>query len=299
MNRLVGIELTRFTSRRSVRVFCVVALLAMVAAGSLTFAFSDRDVAGATVQARRAATQEHEACLRGEIDPHERPPGFVPSRDCIAPDLSEVTGDPRFHLTSLRDILGGTAAMLVLIGLAIGASSIGAEWHHRTMTTALTWEARRARLVVGKMAAAAIATSAGVLVLLTLLSLALAPAAVFRGTASGVSGSWFLSVAGLALRGSLLAGMGAVVGAALATISRNTALAIGISFGWLTAVENIIRGVRPQWQSWTFGDNAASLVAPGGEESLRTSLGGGVILTVYVAALAAIAIVSFRRRDVA
>ncbi len=80
---------------------------------------------------------------------------------------------------------------------------------------------------------------------------------------------------------------------------RNTALALGISFAWLAVVENMIRGLRPKWEPWLIGNNAASFVAPGEEGAVRSMLGGGVMLAIYALLIATIATQIFKRRDVA
>ena len=301
MKRLFGVEVARFLSRRSVRVFGMFLLLVVTTAGVLTFVFSNRNLAAATERARASATKDYQACLRGEFapPPEELPAGFDPAKACAPPDLSQVTADPRFHLTSLRDVLGGASAALVMLGLGLGASGFGAEWHHRTIATLLTWESRRGRVAVAKLAAAAAVVFLGVLAIEALLSAALVPAAAFRGSTSGTTASWLAGVIGVALRGASLAAMGAVLGGAIATIVRNTALALGISFAWLAVVEGTIRGVRPRWQPWLIGDNATAFVAPAGEGVVRTALGGGVVLAVYVLLIAALATEIFKRRDVA
>jgi hypothetical protein len=299
MKRLFGVEVARFLSRRSVRFFGTFLLLVVTTAGVLTFVFSTRDLAAATERARTAATSDYQACLRGEFGHEEMPAGFDPAKACAAPDLTQVTADPRFHLTSLQDVLGGASVALVMLGLGLGASSFGAEWHHRTIATLLTWEPRRVRVAVAKLAAAAVVVFIGVLAIEALLSFALIPAAAFRGTTSGTTASWLAGVIGVGLRGAALGAMGAVLGGAIATIVRNTALALGISFAWLAVVENMIRGLRPKWEPWLIGNNAASFVAPGEEGAVRSMLGGGVVLAIYALLIAALATQIFKRRDVA
>ena len=301
MKRLFGVEVARFISRRSVRVFAVFVLLTVTTAGFLTFVFSHRNLEAATERARVAATQDYQACLRGEFapPPDEMPAGFDPTKACMAPDLSQITADPRFHLTSLKAVLGGASGALVMLGLGLGASGFGAEWHHRTIATLLTWESRRVRVAVAKLAASAVIVFLGVLAIQALLSVALIPAAAFRGTTAGTSGSWLAGVIGVGLRGASLAAMGAVLGGAVATIVRSTAVALGITFAWLAVIESAIRGLRPRWQPWLIGDNATAFIDPSGEGVVRTMLGGGVVLAVYVLLIATLATQIFKRRDVA
>lgn len=300
MKNLLSVEISRFTSRRAVRVFLGGAILGLVGAGALTFAFSSRDVAGATQRARAQAVREYEACLRGEFapPPEELPPGFDPKEACQTTDPSQITADPRFHLKSLRDVLAGASGPLVLVGLILGASFVGAEWHHRTMTTLLTWEPRRVRVALAKFAACAAVVTLAVAAYQALLGGVLVPAAVFRGTTAGTSASWLGGVVGVGLRGALMAGLASVLGGAVALVARNSAFAMGVWFAWLAVLEGIIRGVKPAWTRWLIGDNAASLVAGTGEGP-RTTYGAGILLALYVVAAAALATASFRSRDVA
>ena len=299
MKRLFGVEVTRFLSRRSVRFFGVFLLLIVMTAGVLTFVFSNRDIAAATQRERAAVTKDYEACLRGEFEHEEPPSGFNPVKDCASPDLTQVTADPRFHITALRDVFAGASIAMVMLGLGLGASFIGGEWHHRTMTTLLTWESRRIRVIAMKLVASAVAVFTGVIAFEALLGASLLPAAVFRGTTAGATSSWLGGLIGVGLRGATLAAMGAILGGAIATVARNSALALGISFAWIAVVENMIRGLRPKWEPWLIGNNAASFIAPGEEGAVRSMLGGGVVLAIYVILIAALASQTFNRRDVA
>lgn len=288
MKRLFEMEVARFLSRRAVRVFGVLLILAVIVAGSLTFAFSNRDVDGARARAATEAAAGYEECLRHTGD----------AKDCVVhPD--DLLVDPRFHLTSLRDVFGGAGVAMVMLGLALGASFIGAEWHHRTLTTLLTWESRRIRVLAMKLAASAAVAFAAVIAFQAMLGAALVPAAAFRGSTEGATAAWLGGVIGIGFRVATLAAIGAVLGGAIAAVTRNTAIALGISFAWLAVVEGIIRGLRPRWQPWLIGDNATAFVAPADASVVRTILGGGVVLAIYVLLVALIAGRVFQQRDVA
>lgn len=288
MNRLVLVELSRFISRRAVRVFGMLLLLGVLLAGTLTFVLSHRDVEGATRAARASAAEEHAAC---EQDPHNE-------GGCGELDLSQVTADPRFHLDGLDDVFRGASIAFVMLGLGLGASFVGAEWHHRTMTGLLTWEPRRVRVAAAKFAAVGGAVFLSVLAFEALVGGALIPAAVFRGTTQGADAGWLAQTFGVALKGAALASMGSLLGAALAFVARNSAVALGIAFGWLAVGENMIRNLRPGLMRWLIGDNAVSFIAPS-FDAPRSAAGGAVVVTVYVLAAALIATRVFRRRDLA
>lgn len=296
---LVGVEGRRFASRRLVRVVVGAGLIGIVLAGTLTYARSNRDVDGATARARAAAVAEHEACLRGEFpDYHEAQPGAGVEVTCGEFDAAQVTADPRFHLTGLTDGLAGSAALIAVIGLVLGASSIGAEWHHRTMTTTLTWEPRRIRVALAKLAAAASIVFVGALAFQALLGAALYPAALFRGTLQGTTTAWFTDLSGIVLRGAVLAGLAAAIGGAIALIGRNTAAALGVGFVWMTVIEGMLRGGVRGSRPWLLGENATGFVVAG-TEAARSILGSGIMLALYGTVLVSIAVEAFRRRDVA
>jgi hypothetical protein len=168
------------------------------------------------------------------------------------------------------------------------------------MATWLTWEPRRNRVLVAK-AVAAMATAFGLTVVLQLLlGVALLPAAIFRGSMSGVDSTWSLEVAGALARGATAAALMALLGLSLAGLGRNTAAALGAGFVYLAVVENLVRGLRPQWMPWLLTDNAARFVAAGppGFPTGRTTTESAILVVVYAAALFGAALVAFRTRDV-
>ncbi len=303
MTRLVGVELRRMLSRRMARVFAVAAVIVVIVVGTITFFVSNRDAAGATVRARAGAAQEHAECLagRGGPLPEEIPPGVSREQLCGEIDPSQIEIDPRFHLASFLDIAKGSSAPFIILSVILGASFIGAEWSHRTIGTMLTWEPRRVRVLLAKAIACAVVMLLAAIVLEVLLGLALVPAAVWRGTTAGIDGSWFGSVSAAVLRASVVAGLGSAIGIALASIARSTVAAVGVMFADLAVIEGILRGLKPQWQRWLLGDNAAIFVAGGGMEGAfnpRSTTGAVVLLSLYTAGLVLVAAAVFRRRDV-
>jgi ABC-2 type transport system permease protein len=296
MNALLAVELRRFRSRRSAVVIAGAAILALILGASLTFALSNRNIAGATEKARARATAEYQDCVRNVKGADGSM--FGESGKCEMPDLSTVTADPRFKLVKLPEVLSNVSGFLIIVGLVLGASFVGAEWHHRTMALTLTWEPRRVRVALAKIVAAAASVMVGALILQILLSSALLPAAFFRGTTEGISSSWVGHTISVGIRSAAAAGIATSLGAALALIARNTAFAIGIWFVWFAVLEGIVRQAKPGWERWLIGDNTAGFIA-GGADAPRTGWGSGILLGVYVAVAAWLAVSSFARRDVA
>ena len=67
--------------------------------------------------------------------------------------------------SDLPDVLRGLAFIAILIGLVIGASSVGASWQSGTITTMLTWEPRRIRVAIVR----AFVVAVGVFLLVAIL----------------------------------------------------------------------------------------------------------------------------------
>jgi hypothetical protein len=212
----------------------------------------------------------------------------------------EVGADPRFPLTMLPDILKGTSIPLIIAGWLLGASFIGADWRAGTITTLLTWEPRRARVILAKVLACAVSVFALGMALQAFLGGVLSLDAVLRGTTEGVDASWWRETGGVAIRAATLASVASVIGFAVASIGRNTAAALGAGFAYIAVVENLVRGLRPGWQRWLFSDNAAVFITGGnvGFSFQRTVLQALALLAVYAAALFTVSVVMFRSRDV-
>jgi len=307
MTALLSVEARRFLARRLVRVLVGLAVFGMLLAGTVLFAKSHRLAPGrerallAQAEANWEATVQ--ACQSGRfgIPPSEIPPGESLQQFCEQVVGPVQVQDPGFHLTSLHDVYLVTNALLIALFTLLAASFVGAEWHAGTVTTLLTWEPRRLRVFLAKILSAAAIAFVGFVALQAVLGAALAPAAIFRGTSDGADAAWFRSVAGLVLRAGAVAAMGAAVASSLAFIGRNTAAALGVAFGYIAVIEPILRGVKPKWQPWLVYDNVATFIVGHAAEFTvrpRTPTGAGLLVGVYVVALAAVAAGFFLRRDV-
>jgi len=205
-----------------------------------------------------------------------------------------------FRLVSMPDVPLGTAFPLVVIGWLLGASFIGAEWHAGTVTTLLTWEPRRVRVVLAKAIVGIVAVFALTLALQVVLTAFLALAASLNGSTTGAEG-WLTETGAVAVRVSLLAALAGAIGFAFAAVGRNTAAALGAGFAYVVVVENLVRGLRPEWSRWLFGENAGLfLLGPSNDFPYleRSQLGAGIYLTLLSAILMGAATIFFRTRDV-
>ncbi len=210
--------------------------------------------------------------------------------------------DGRFRLRSLKGILQGTTAPLIVVAWVIGASVIGSDWQSRTITTVLTWEPRRARVLLTKAFACIVVAAAFAVLAQALLGLALLPATYLHGTTAGAGGDWFRSVLGVLLRGTGLVAIAAAVGFSVASIGRNTAAALGIGFAYFLVIENVVGSFLEDFRRWLVLGNAIVLVSgqdSGGEVIGRSVPVAALYLTAVAIGLLAVATMVFRRRDVA
>lgn len=305
---LFSAELRRAASRRLTRLVAVAALLGIVIAGIVVFAKSHRP-GGSFAEEQRTYEQLVERCVRGDLEgfplarPGEEGPPIDPSdRDefCRFSGFIQPPGDPAFALTKLRDVLRGTTVPLIIAAFLLAASLIGAEWRAGTVTTALTWEPKRVRLLLTK-AAAAVTVGVGLfLAVQILLSLFLSPAAVFRGTTAGADADFYRSLAGILARGSLMVAVAAAAGFSIGATGRNTAAALGIGFAYLAIVEGMLAGPIPRLRRWLVVGN--SIVWVSGEEAFdiagRSVAGAGALLAIYGTLAVAAATAIFKARDV-
>jgi hypothetical protein len=305
MNGLFAGELQRVLSRRLVRVLAILAVVGVAVAGVLVFLNTQKADPGVVAAGRRAAQARFAQCQRSQVarapvapDAKARPGG----PDGSAVPCRSTYHDPRFRLSRLRGILQGTSAPLIVVGFLIGASVIGADWQSRTVTTLLTWEPRRARVLLTKALACVVVAAAFALAVDLLTAGALLPSAWLHGTTAGTGGAWLRSVGGVVLRGMAVVSIATVIGFAVASIGRNTAAALGIGFAYFLVVENVVGSLVADVRRWLLLGNAIVLISGkdgGGEVAGRSVVAAALFLTAVAVVLLAGATVVFARRDVA
>ena len=304
MTRIIAVELKRFAWRRSFRVFGLLALCGIALAAIIVFVRSDPtpERLGAGRIARQGFVEDCVRSFEG-AGPEAVPAGFESVEDyCRTQVVPSGVEDPRFRFTSMADVFEGTSVPLIILGLALGASFIGAEWHVGTITTLLTWEPRRVRVMVGKVLALVVAVFTSAVALQAILGLTLWPVAVLRGTTEGVDATWLAETTVVVARGALIAALAATLGFSIASVARNTTTALVIGFVYFAVAEGLLRGFRPKWQPWLIGDNAAAFVTAD-PDSIFMVQGHGMlasllVVAAYAVGLTALATMWFRARDV-
>lgn len=260
---LLATEIRRCLARRAVRVLVCVGVLLIVVVGVVTFAVtSPDDIAGA--------------------DP-------TPLR---LTDLWHPVGDSIF----------GMGLVILAMGAVIGgAVVVGGEWKAGTVTTLLTWEARRVRVVTARLVACGLLAAAIGCGLAALLVLVLLPGILVKGTTEGADAAWALALLGAMGRGLVLAALSAVLGAAIASLGRGTTAALVAVMAYLIVIEPVLRAWWPRRAGWLVGENAATFFTGRTMEGVafsRQPIEAGLILAAYALVVAGVATATFARRDV-
>ena len=295
-------ELHRMWSRRLLKVLGALVMVAMVVGAGITFVQSNRDAGALRRQAELEQRRTIQSCVRGDFDPPGRNRNGASRQSRCERFIGEdAVPDPRFQYVDLQAIILGTSPLLAILSLLLGASFVGAEWQKGTITTALTWEPRRVRLLATKFTAIALVGVAFVVLMHLFLAAVMGMVAVLAGDTEGVNGTWARETAGFSVRVAAVGGLTAVVGCAIATVGRNTTAALGVAFVYFGVLEGLIRGFRPKWQPWLLGDNAIQFISGqpgGGPIADKTTTAVALTLLLYAAVFITVAAVFFNRRDV-
>jgi ABC-2 type transport system permease protein len=301
-------------SRRAARVLAVLTLLAVLGALGITLASTDRPTPAELARAERQAAATLQQLERDEARCRESAPASEPAVDCASftadpPPASAFLPRPTFTAGALADLLGFVAGLAAFGGFLVGATVGGADWGARSMGLLLAWEPRRTRvfgmrlgvLVVGALA---VATAA--------LAIAATGGALIVTQQGGWGGVGLGGLAGPAARGLVLVPLAAAAAYGLAMLARNTGFALGVAAGYVLVVETVAQNTWAWGSQWLVQTNAFVVLEgsptrwvvgarPGGEAILVTITPGRALLTllVWVGVIAALALVAFRRRDVA
>lgn len=198
-------------------------------------------------------------------------------------------------------VIATTAVLTYLLVIVIGASAVGAEYRAGTVTTILTWEPRRVRLLIVRLAATALVAMAFFLIVHLVVVGGWALGASIRGETRGADVAFWGELATVLARATLLAGVLAVLSGAIATVGRNTAAAMGVWFGYLIVVEAIVRGRLENLVPWFLTGNAGAFFAwePVRQNGHVITAGSGAArMALYFVLIGGAAVAVFARRDV-
>ena len=330
-------ELRRRWRRRLVVLFGVGYLGLLLAGLAVVFATSSKDDAGARAEAQVRYEQVLADCQRYQ---QERPPPGSPEGPPAGfeePPCEEQIGtvenfyyDPRFRVVEqLPELIVGSSVTWAMVAFLVGASALGADWSSRTLPALLTWEPRRVRVLLTKLAAVLLAVG---LVAVLVQAITFAGGWLtgsLRGTFERVApypeappappNVWELMLHQSG-RGILLALITVTMGFAAAGFFRATAGAVGLGFAYFVLGEFGLRALRPRWEPWLFTSNVGGLLERGGlhlqlllpgfsyengnlsEESFYqvhlNNLEAGLYLAGVAVAMLVLALLLFRRREI-
>ncbi len=235
---LVRAELRRLRLRRLL-VLLALGYLALLLLGlTAQFFTHSRSDAGARAAAEQQAAEQRAGCERYRAE-FERnpPPGAGPDEGPPCEEIGAAQNyyfDPRYNVAAaLPGGVSATAGTFAVIAFVVGASAVGAEWSAKTLPGLLVWEPRRLRVLMAKLAALAMVVAALAALMQALTIGAGALTGSQRGTFAdvpGVPGGFWAALLLQSGRGVALALIGAVVGFAVATFTRNTGAALGLAF---------------------------------------------------------------------
>jgi ABC-2 type transport system permease protein len=321
--RLLGVELTRFRSRRAIVLILVAAAL-LTALVATTTIWDTRPVTAAEqARAEEMARAEAESPQFRQMmrDCEADPQGFmgpdatVESCQDMLPRPEWFTGRPAL---SLEDQNGeaGLAVIVMLAGLMIvvGTTFAGADWASGSVSNQVLFEPRRGRVWAAKAAAVLIGTLAATAVILAAYWVSLYLVAESRGITTGATVQE--DIRWSVLRGVVLAGVGATGAYALTMLLRHTVGTLATLFAYAVGGEILIATLPFEGIGrWSLSNNVFAWLQDGYEyfdqslpcaptveycsQTAYLSLdGAAVFLGALVLLVGAASLLQFRRRDI-
>jgi ABC-type transport system involved in multi-copper enzyme maturation permease subunit len=250
--RLLLVEVRRLFARRFVWIGALALLAGIGAVLVITAAQSNVPDAADRARAQQLASEQAasvqadrdacEASQRPGAEPSDPatarfPPGFN-CNDIAEPSAEQFLVDRPFRFTEdMEDITQALTIVLALFAFLVGATAVGAEWHHGTMAALLLWEPRRLRVFTGKL----LALLGGVTVI-SVAGYAVSVAghwgvARLRGVVGPITADFQRDLALVTARGFAVVLAASAAGFALAYLLRRTAAALGVLIGYFGVVE--------------------------------------------------------------
>ncbi|TMK36712.1 MAG: hypothetical protein E6G58_04095 [Actinobacteria bacterium] len=309
-------ELLRSRSRRILPMMLVGGVLLIVVAMVIAGANSHKPTPAQIASADAAFKKQFARCMQGQfLGPGEQPPPGYATLQEFCTEAATPPVDAGLQFRDIALLLEHTSTFVVLLGVALAASLGGADWSAGTMTTLLTWEPRRIRVLLIRALVVSLLVAFVTLLLQGVLLGAFSLAVALRGTSLGAPPGLVGTAVLTGLRVSTVAVGFGLVALAIATIGRSTVAALGVLFGYLVLFEGVIAGLRPSIQDRLlvraggvivsrqpiYDQSHESFSSLGPSSPLPVLLGlteAWIVAAVYVVVLIALALFVFRARDV-
>ncbi|HEY0120084.1 MAG TPA: ABC transporter permease subunit [Cellulomonas sp.] len=337
VGNLALVELRRYAARAGIR-WLVVAMILVVAMTAFGAYRSSRapsqaqlDMAQQSYQQSLADWKLHgqeqiDSCQEAEQQAQATDPAAdFRCESMAAPQPEQFLPWRESFATGASGWLEQVSTFLLLIALMVGATFVAAEFSTGSITTWLTFEPRRGRVFASKVAVAALATGAVVLVLGALAVGAFWVVTAVNHFTGDTTGELWSELGDRVGRLAAAGAAAGAIGAALAFLVRHSAAVLGVVVGWLVVVDGIlasqlamtnpgIRGwmVQTNLVAWLEGglkqdsgatictaDASGATACTGATALVVPMTHAGLLLAVVVAVVTALALLVFRRRDVA
>jgi ABC-2 type transport system permease protein len=315
--RLLRSEFLRARSRRLVPMVIIGGLIAILVGLGIAAVYSSPPSDAKLAEAQQRADQDYDRCVKGRyLGPDGQvPAGYASLEEFCEDNSGPFIADAGVQLRDLADIVMGIATFVVLLGALLGASLGGADWTNDTITTLLTWEPRRIRVLLVRAFVVVVFVFTITIVLQTVFASVYWLVASTRGTTAFVPSHLWSDTWQVAARTSTVATAFALVALSLAMIGRSTVASLGVLVGYLILFEGVIAGFRQSIQGWLL--MRAGIVVITQTPILRYDTGeyysgsgyveptvlmsvsrANLVLGAYVIGLLVLALVVFRRRDI-
>ncbi len=311
MIRLIASELVRVRSRRTLRLLLFACFVAITIGVGIATAQSKPPTPEALAEAQRIVDREMRFCLRGNyLGGGDLPPGYETLEEYCEDNvrLEYFLYSAGIRSDQIPEILLGSSWLVSLLGAVLGATFVGADWSAGTMTTLLTWESRRTRVLLVRGLVSACVVLVVTAAVQTYFALLFRLGVSISGTAETFVADVFRNTYETIARNSVAAAFFCVAALATATLTRSTVGGLGVIGGYLIVVEGFIANLVRDLQLWlplrgiiVFLTQEPLAVHEPNTGKLLFTIGhgmAGITLTAWVVALAAAALVSFRTRDV-
>lgn len=303
-------ELLRARSRRVVAMLAIATSIAVVVGITIAIVTAQEPSPASIERGQRQYEQELQGCLSGNFGTPEDN-GYVGTLEEMCADFvrPEFFGPQVAHFADITDILEGSAFIVILLGAVLGATLGGADWSTGSITTLLTWEPRRVRILLLRALAVTIVVVVMTVFAQLVLTAGYAAFTAVRGTFEDAPAGFAGDLAGMVARIAGVATLFGAMGLALATIGRSTVAGLGVLLGYLIIAEGFLSSLMFWLQKVTFGRSAAAAVSDEPLDLIDTStippeiyvLTPGrawINLLGWAVGLLVVAIVVFRARDV-
>jgi ABC-2 type transport system permease protein len=245
-------ESRRLVKRRLIRYLAITGLIVLAAVAVGTFFTNHKVGAAERAVAVQKADQDFAdqvkqtadmkaACEKAAGTPEAK---NFPSNcaDITAPQRDQIQAE--WYLPStfeFRKQFEGTvitfAAVLALVAFVAGASFVGAEWSTGGMMNLLLWRPQRLKVLGTKLAALVVWSTGLTVVAGALWTAAFWAIGSLRGSTEKMTPGVWQSLGLTGLRGLALILAAAIIGFALASLGRHTAMALGVAIGFGVVVQ--------------------------------------------------------------